>query len=246
MKESNLRAIEIGYRHFDSAAVYGSELSLGEAIADAIKQGFIESRDQLFITSKLWCSDAHRDPLLPALQNSLNLGSHGGVKDCWPHEIYCVSNFSCKKLQLLLATANIPPAVEMNPLWQQKKLREFCERNGIHVTAYSPLGANGTIWGSSQVMECEVLNDIAKARQRTIAQVCLRWVHEQGVSVLVKSFNEERMKENLDIFDWKLSEEECENINQISLSKGCRRVQLIAKDEGSYNFSEDFWDVEIN
>ena len=59
----------------------------------------------------------------------------------------------------------------MNPLWQQKKLREFCERNGIHVTAYSPLGAKGTAWGSNQVMECEVLNDIAEARERTIAQV---------------------------------------------------------------------------
>ncbi|GFZ21306.1 NAD(P)-linked oxidoreductase superfamily protein [Actinidia rufa] len=269
MKESNLRAIEIGYRHFDSAAVYGLEQSLGEAIADAIKEGFIESRDQLFITSKLWCSDAHRDPVLPALQNSLysTPGKYEfpikeedifpfDLKSVWEAMEECknvgltksigVSNFSCKKLQLLLATANIPPAVEMNPLWQQKKLREFCERNGIHVTAYSPLGANGTIWGSSQVMECEVLNDIAKARQRTIARVCLRWVHEQGVSVLVKSSNEERMKENLDIFDWKLSEEECENINQIAQSKGCRGVQLIAKDEGSYKFSEDFWDAKID
>ena len=59
----------------------------------------------------------------------------------------------------------------MNPLWQQKKLREFCERNGIHVTSHSPLGAKGTIWGSSQVMECEVLNDIAKAREKTMGQV---------------------------------------------------------------------------
>ncbi|GFZ21360.1 NAD(P)-linked oxidoreductase superfamily protein [Actinidia rufa] len=283
MKESILRAIEIGYRHFDSAAVYVSEQSLGEAIADAIQQGIIESRDQLFITSKLWCSDAHHDLVLPA-----NLGldyldlylihwpisSTPGkyefpikeedivpmdLKSVWKAMEECknvglaksigVSNFSCKKLQLLLATANIPPAVnqvEMNPLWQQKKLREFCERNDIHVTAYSPLGANGTIWGSSQVMECEVLNDIAKARQRTIAQVCLRWVHEQGASVLVKSFNEERMKENLDIFDWKLSEEECEKINHISQRKGCRGVQLIAKDEGFYKFSEDFWDGEID
>ena len=59
-------------------------------------------------------------------------------------------------------------------------------------------------------------------------KVCLRWVHEQGVSVLVKSFNEERMKENLDIFDWKLSEEVCGKINQISQRKGCWGVQLIS------------------
>ena len=289
MRESILRAIQLGYRHFDSAALYQSEQPLGEAITKSIEKGFITSRDQLFITSKLWCSDAHHDLVLPALQNSLkNLGleyldlylihfpvsSTPGkyeipikeedivpfdLKSVWEAMEECknvgltksigVSNFSCKKLQLLLATANIPPAVnqvEMNPLWQQKKLREFCERNGIHVTAYSPLGAKGTIWGSSQVMECEVLNDIAKAKEKTVAQVCLRWVHEQGVSVLVKSFNEERMKESLDIFDWKLSEEECEKINQISQSKGCRGVQLISKDEGSYKFSEDFWDGEID
>ncbi|XP_057485432.1 non-functional NADPH-dependent codeinone reductase 2-like [Actinidia eriantha] len=289
MKESILRAIKIGYRHFDSAAAYGSEQSLGEAIADAIEQGFIESRDQLFITSKLWCSDAHQDLVLHALQNSLkNLGleyldlylihwpisSTPGkyefpikgedivpfdLKPVWEAMEECknvglaksigVSNFSSIKLQLLLATANIPPAVnqvEMNPLWQQKKLREFCDRNGIHVTAYSPLGASGTIWGSCQVMEYEVLNDIAKAREKTVAQVCLRWVHEQGVSVLVKSFNEERMKENLDIFDWKLSEEECEKINHISQRKGCRGVQLIAEDEGFYKFFEDIWDGEID
>ncbi|GFZ21359.1 NAD(P)-linked oxidoreductase superfamily protein [Actinidia rufa] len=173
MKESNLRAIEIGYRHFDSAAVYGSEQSLGEAIADAIKEGFIESRDQLFITSKLWCSDAHRDPVLPASQNSL-YSTPGKYEfpikeeDIFPFDLKSVweAMEECKNVGL---TKSI--GVEMNPLWQQKKLREFCERNGIHVTAYSPLGANGTIWGSSQVMECEVLNDIAKARQRTIAQV---------------------------------------------------------------------------
>ncbi|PSR84896.1 Non-functional NADPH-dependent codeinone reductase [Actinidia chinensis var. chinensis] len=214
MRESILRAIQLGYRHFDSAALYQSEQPLGEAIAEAIDKGFITSRDQLFITSKLWCSDAHHDRVLPALQNSLqNLGLeyldlyliHWPVstapgkhefpvkkedvvpmdlKSVWEAMEECknsgltksigVSNFSCQKLQRLLATAKIPPAVnqvEMNPLWQQKKLREFCERNGIHVTAYSPLGAKGTIWGCSQVMGCEVLNDIAKARQRTIAQV---------------------------------------------------------------------------
>ena len=77
-------------------------------------------------------------------------------------------------------------------------------------------------------------------------KVCLRWVHEQGVSVVVKSFNKGRMKENLDIFDWKLSEEECEKINQISQRKICRGIQLISEDEGSNKFSEDFWDGEID
>ncbi|KAG5565389.1 hypothetical protein RHGRI_001328 [Rhododendron griersonianum] len=87
----------------------------------------------------------------------------------------------------------------MNPLWQQKKLRKFCEEKGIHVTAYSPLGAKGTLWGTDQVMECEILKEIAKSKGKTLAQVCLRWVYEQGVSALVKSFNKERMRQNLEI-----------------------------------------------
>ncbi|KAI8021826.1 Non-functional NADPH-dependent codeinone reductase 2 [Camellia lanceoleosa] len=287
MKQSILQAIKFGYRHFDSAALYRSEQPLGEAIADAIRLGFIQSRQDLFITSKLWCSDAHRDHVLPAIQKSLkNLGLeyldlylvHWPVsskpgkyelpvnkqellpldfKSVWEAMEEChslgltksigVSNFSCKKLQLLLSTAKIPPAVnqvEMNPLWQQMKLRDFCEKNGIHVTAYSPLGAKGTLWGSNQVMECEVLKQIAKARGKSVAQVCLRWVYEQGVSVLVKSFNEERIKENLHIFDWELSAQDSEMINQIPQRKGFPGVEFIS-DVGPYKSLQDLWDGEI-
>ncbi|KAI8023238.1 Non-functional NADPH-dependent codeinone reductase 2 [Camellia lanceoleosa] len=132
----------------------------------------------------------------------------------------------------------------MNPLWQQKKLREFREKNGVHITAYSPLGAKGTILGSNQVMECEVLKQIAKTRGKSVAQVCLRWVYEQGVSVLVKSFNEERMKENLHIFDWELSTQDSEMINQISRYKGCAGVEFISN-EGPYKSLQDLWDGEI-
>ena len=59
----------------------------------------------------------------------------------------------------------------MNPLWQQKKLREFCDKNGIHITAYSPLGAKGTLWGTDRVMECEVLKEIADGIGKSLAQV---------------------------------------------------------------------------
>lgn len=66
-----IEAIKLGYRHFDTAAVYGSEEALGEAISEALKLGLIGSRDELFVTSKLWCSDNHPDLVLPALQRSL-------------------------------------------------------------------------------------------------------------------------------------------------------------------------------
>lgn len=65
--------------------------------------------------------------------------------------------------------------VEMNPLWQQNKLREFCKEHGVLVTAYAALGARGTIWGSNRVMECEVLKAIAEAKGKTVAQVLLIW-----------------------------------------------------------------------
>lgn len=110
-----------------------------------------------------------------------------------------VSNFSRKKLAHLLAIATIPPAVnqvEVNPSWQQKQLIEFCNTNGVLVTAYSALGAVGTFYGSNKLIESDVLKEIASRRRKSIAQVCLRWAVEQGIGVVVKSFNKERMKQN--------------------------------------------------
>ncbi|XP_043712727.1 non-functional NADPH-dependent codeinone reductase 2-like isoform X2 [Telopea speciosissima] len=281
-----LRAIELGYRHFDTAALYQTEQSLGEAIAQARHQGLIKSREELFITSKLWCSDAHADLVLPALHKtlrnlqldyldlylihfpvSLKPGKFEApppkedlmpmdIKSVWGAMEECqrlgltrsigVSNFSCKKLSDLLLNVTIPPAVnqvEMNPVWQQKKLREFCKSKGIHVAGYSPLGAKGTIWGTNRVIECKVLEEIAKARGKTIAQVCLKWINEQGAIVIVKSFNEERMKENLDIFDWALREEDFQKISQIQQCRSFKTETLVSED-GPFKSVEEFWDGE--
>ncbi|XP_058214503.1 non-functional NADPH-dependent codeinone reductase 2-like [Rhododendron vialii] len=287
-KGSILTAIKLGYRHFDTASVYQSEQGLGEAISRALELGLIESRGELFVTSKLWCSDVHPHRVLPALQDTLqklgleyldlylihfpvSMKPAGGYvvpfnqsdllpmdfKSVWEAMEEChklgltknigVSNFSVKKLQQLLLTAKIPPAVnqvEISPLWQQKKLRKFCEDKGIHVTAYSPLGAKGTLWGTDQVMECEILKEIARAKGKTLAQVCLRWVYEQGVSVLVKSFNEERMRENLNIFGWKLSSEECQKIDQIPQRKAYPGLEFVS-DAGPFKSVEELWDEEI-
>ncbi|KAH7848967.1 hypothetical protein Vadar_010980 [Vaccinium darrowii] len=289
LKESILTAIKLGYRHFDTASLYHTEECLGKAISEALAIGLIQSRGELFITSKLWCSDVHPHRVLPALQNTLqklgleyldlylihipvSMKPEGGYslifnqsyllpmdfKSVWEAMEEChklglaknigVSNFSSKKIEQLLQTAKIPPAVnqvEMNPVWQQKKLRKFCEEKGIHVTAYSPLGAKGTFWGTDQVMDCEILKEIARAKGKTLAQVCLRWVHEQGVSVLVKSYNKERMKKNLDIFDWKLSPEESQKIDQIPQRKGFRALGFVS-DDGPFKSLEDMWDEEIN
>ncbi|KAI3918173.1 hypothetical protein MKX01_041493 [Papaver californicum] len=280
-----LKAIEVGYRHFDTASVYQTEESVGEAIAEALQLGFIKSRDELFITSKLWCSDAHPDRVLLALQNSLRnlklqyldlylihypISMKPGTtlkdirnkdnflpmdyKSVWAAMEECqkvgltksigVSNFSYKKIQELMSTANINPAVnqvEVNPTWQQKNLRKYCEANNILVTAYSPLGAKGTSWGSNAVMGSEVLNQIALVRGKSVAQISLRWVYEQGVSLVMKSFNEGRMRENLKIFDWELTTEDLKKIDELPQSR-VATAEFFVSENGPFMSLEEFWD----
>ncbi|KAL0417299.1 UNVERIFIED_CONTAM: protein REDOX 2 [Sesamum latifolium] len=158
-----------------------------------------------------------------------------------------VSNFSCAKLSKLLEFASIPPAVnqvEINVGWQQQKLLEYCKEKRIHVCAWSPLAANGAIWGSLAVMDSPILKEIAAAKNKTIAQVALRWIHEQGGSPIVKSFNKERMKQNLQIFDWELTVDELCKIKKVPQAKGYRGDRFVFP-EGQYKSVEELWDGEI-
>jgi len=153
-----------------------------------------------------------------------------------------VSNFTTKKLQELLAVAKIPPAVnqvELNPSWQQKKLIEFCRDKGIHVTAYSPLGGQT---GPSSVLQSGVLEEIAKARGKSVAQISLRWIYEQGVSMVVKSFKRERLEENTMIFHWELSDEDRLKISQMLQQKMATVTGLLCPDGVS---SVDIAEVDV-
>ncbi|KAH1147867.1 hypothetical protein GYH30_042823 [Glycine max] len=274
-----LEAIKLGYRHFDTASIYGSEQPLGEAIAEALQLGLIGSRDELFITSKLWCTDNFPHLVLPALQKTLRslkleyldlylihwpIAVKPGdwefpypeeavtsfdLKGVWKAMEECqklgltkcigVSNFSCNKLENLLSFATIPPSinqVEMNPTWQQKKLKEYCQAKGIIITAYSPLGSTGCMWGSDNVVDNELLKEIAMAHGKSSAQVSLRWLYELGVTIAVKSYNKERMKQNLEIFDWSLNKYDNEKIDQV------KQHQL--SKIGPKKFIVDLWDGE--
>ncbi|KAJ9169468.1 hypothetical protein P3X46_017663 [Hevea brasiliensis] len=109
-----------------------------------------------------------------------------------------------RSLRLYFPLPQIPPSVnqvEMSPVWQQKKLIEFCKTHNVIVTAFSPLGAKGANWGSNLVMDNEVLKEIAKEHGKTVAQVSLGWIIEQGATLAVKSYKKERLKENMEIFD---------------------------------------------
>ncbi|XP_073300747.1 non-functional NADPH-dependent codeinone reductase 2-like isoform X2 [Primulina huaijiensis] len=283
-KRAVLEAIQVGYRHFDTASLYNSEKPLGEAVVEAVNRGLIKSREELFITSKLWCNDAHGQYVLPALMKTLKNLDTGYVDlylihwpvsakpgkmeypikeddflpmdfaTVWAAMEECqrtgltksigVSNFSCRKLQEILDIAKIPPAVEVNPCWQQKKLREFCKDRGILVVAYSTLGSVGTFYGTERVLESEVLKQIAQAKGKTVAQVCLRWAYEQGIGLLVKSFNKERMEQNADILGWSLSSEEVDKISKIPQGKVCLGLDYRSV-RGPYKTIEELWDGEI-
>ncbi|KAL5225221.1 hypothetical protein ABZP36_011860 [Zizania latifolia] len=288
VKEAILRAVEAGYRHFDTAAAYGTEAALGEAAAEAVRAGLVASRDELYITSKLWIADSHPGRVVPALKRTLRnlqmeyidmylihfpVSLRGperppsaeyskedlvmmDMEGVWKEMEECqrlgltkaigVSNFSCKKLHTLLSFATIPPAanqVEVHPHCRQNKLREFCKEKAIQLCAYSPLGANGTPWAHNAVMDCPILKQIASDRAKSVAQVCLRWVYEQGDCIIVKSFNERRMQENLGIFDWELTDADRYKISAIPESRGVR--DFFVHESGPYKTADEFWDGEI-
>ncbi|KAJ4817948.1 NAD(P)-linked oxidoreductase superfamily protein [Rhynchospora pubera] len=157
-----------------------------------------------------------------------------------------VSNFITRKLEELLTFANIPPAinqVEMNPGWQQQKLRRYCANKGIFITACYPLGGQITFGNTNHVLTSDVLKKIATAKGKTAAQISLRWILEQDVGIVVKSFNIERLRQNLEIFNWELSQEELLQISSITQKKAAR-VQFMLSNEGSLT-SVNISDIDI-
>ncbi|CAN1334030.1 Probable NAD(P)H-dependent oxidoreductase 1 [Linum perenne] len=130
--------------------------------------------------------------------------------------------------------------VEMNVGWQQKELVELCKQKGVQVCAWSPLSANGAYWGSFSVMKSPVLQEIAEAKGKSVSQVALRWIYEQGVIPIVKSFNKERMKQNLDIFDWELTKDEVSRIEQIPQHRGWSG-ELFVSETGPYKSADELW-----
>ncbi|EOY22864.1 hypothetical protein QUC31_007962 [Theobroma cacao] len=278
-------ALKMGYRHLDTAKIYGSEPAVGNALRLAIEDESIR-REDVFVTSKLWSAD-HHDPVSALKQTLRNLGMeyvdmylvHWPVKlkpwacyavpkeedfeqldleSTWAGMEKCldmglcrcigVSNFSSKKVERLLEFASVPPAVnqvEMHPMWRQRKLREICADHKIHVSAYSPLGGPGNAWGSTAVVENPLIKSIALKHQATPAQVALNWGLSKGASVIVKSFNPDRLKENVASFDLKLDDEDLLEIDKLEERKMMRGEFLVNDTTSPYKTLEDLWDYEI-
>lgn len=159
-----------------------------------------------------------------------------------------VSNFSCKKLEDLFAVARVPPAVnqvECHPVWQQDKLRKLCQSKGVHLSAFSPLGSPGSpgVNGPS-VLNNPIVVSVAEKLQKTPAQVALRWGIQMGHSVLPKSTNEARIKENINILDWSIPEDLMAKFSEIKQVR-LLRAEIAVNPQSGYNSLEDFWDGEI-
>ncbi|KAL9685206.1 hypothetical protein QQ045_022654 [Rhodiola kirilowii] len=159
-----------------------------------------------------------------------------------------VSNFSTKKLGDLLEVARVPPAVnqvECHPSWQQAKLSEFCKSKGVHLSGYSPLGSPGTSYLKSEVIKHPILSMVAEKLGKTPAQVALRWGLQMGHSVLPKSTNESRIKENFDVFDWSIPQELIAKFSEIGQARLLRGTSFVHHTYGNYKTIEELWDGEI-
>lgn len=157
-----------------------------------------------------------------------------------------VSNFSSKKLQDLLDIARVPPAVnqvECHPQWQQPKLHAFCESKGIHLSGFSPLGSQGFL--NSDVLKNPVINLVAEKLGKTPAQVALRWGIQTGHSVLPKTSNEARIKENFDVFNWSIPEELMAKLSEIKQGRLINGTGLFVHESSEvYKTVEELWDGE--
>ena len=231
-------AIETGYRHIDTAAVYGNEEAVGKGIKDSgIK------REDLFVTSKLWNTNRGYEQTKKAFQETLdrlqmdyldlylihwpanekqfgddaakiNAETWRAMEDLYNEgkiRAIGVSNFMPHHIAELMKTAKVAPAVdqiEVHPGWPHTEEIKYLQAHNILVEAWAPLGGQG-----AKVLTNPTMIQIADKYQKTPAQVCLRWILQQGILPLPKSVHKERMISNQNIFDFELTDEDMRKIN---------------------------------
>ncbi|UXI19769.1 lysine-specific histone demethylase [Sarcoptes scabiei] len=284
-------AIDIGYRHFDCAFVYGNENEVGQALKDSIDSGKVK-REELFITSKLWNTYHQKDRVELCLKQTLKalqldyldlylihwpLGyqegdvvfprdSNGNVLvsdidylETWQGmesvkkqnlvKAIGVSNFNSKQLKRLMEHCEMKPValqIECHPYLNQKRLIEFCKDRNIVVIAYSPLGSPDRPFakpGEPLLLDDPKLLEIAERYRKSIAQILIRYQIQRGLAVLPKSITPDRIKQNFDVFDFRLSSEDIAIID--SFDRNYRFLSLaqngpLITGHRYYPFNEDF------
>ncbi|EOP80990.1 glyoxal reductase [Bacillus cereus HuB4-4] len=227
-------AIKAGYRSIDTAAIYGNEKAVGEGIRAGIEATGI-SREELFITSKVWNADQGYEETIAAYEESLkkleldyldlylvHWPVEGKYKDTWRalETLYKedhvraigVSNFQIHHLQDVMKDAEIKPMInqlEYHPRLTQKELQAFCKEQGIQMEAWSPLM-------QGQLLDNETLQAIAEKHGKTTAQVILRWDLQNGIITIPKSTKEHRIIANADVFNFELTKEDMETIDALN------------------------------
>jgi methylglyoxal/glyoxal reductase len=223
-------ALEIGYKHFDTAMIYGNESDVGKALKESDVK-----REDIFITTKVWNSDQGYDSTLKACELSLKRLDlsyvdlyliHWPVQkkiiETWKAMIKLlnsekvkaigVSNYSIKELKETLDSFDIIPAinqVEFHPYLYQKDLLRFCKSNGIMLEAYSPL-TRGKRLNDPRIVQ------IAKEYDKTTAQILVRWSLQHDLVVIPKSSHEERILENSQVFDFHMNQKDMEILDSLN------------------------------
>lgn len=228
--EAMTTAIEAGYKAIDTATIYDNEVEVGEAVRNSSVK-----REDLFITSKVWNTDQGYDETLRAFEASLKrlgfdyldlylthwaiegkyIDTYRAIQRLYDEKLVRsigVSNHQQHHLEKILATANTKPMVnqiELHPQLTQEPLREYCAANNIAITSWSPL-ARG------RLLDDQVLAKIAATHGKTIAQIVIRWHLQSDLIVIPKSVTPSRIKENAQVFDFSLTQEEMKMIDGLN------------------------------
>ena len=236
------KALELGYRAIDTAALYNNEKEVGEAIRTSNIP-----RKEIFVTTKVWNSDQGYDETLRAFETSLKklgLDYIDLYLTHWPVEekfvdtyraierlyeeklirVPGVSNHHAHHLQKIFAKANVQPMVnqvECHPYLQQDELKQFCKEHQIAVTAWAPIG-------KGRILQDKTLTELASKYGKTPAQIILRWHYQEDTITIPKSVTPSRIEENMQIFDFELSLKICLKLNRLIKMNVWVKIQIIS------------------